>query len=160
MINVRQKGAEGERQVATALNAVVNAVLQRHGRPLPAAPVVQRNQNQSAVGGKDLVGTYGLALEIKRQENLSVNTWWAQCVKSAADLSEQPVLVFRQNNGKWRVMLNGAVQLPPKADGIPWRMVRAEITWDDFLLFFEDHIGRLIALETSEMIQRGELEPA
>ena len=159
MINVRQKGADGERQVATALNAVVNKVLQRHGRPLPAAPMVQRNQNQSAVGGKDLTGTYGLALEIKRQEALSVGTWWTQCVKSAADLNEQPVLVFRQNNGKWRVMVNGAVQLPPKAGDIPWRMVRAEITWEDFLAFFEDHIDRLIALETSEMIQRGELEP-
>ena len=100
-INVRQKGQEGEREVARALNVVICEVLKAHGIPPPPKDVVQRNQNQSAVGGSDLSNTFNLAIEVKRQEELSVNTWWKQCEKSAMENpGDVPVLVYRQNNLK------------------------------------------------------------
>lgn len=155
MINPRTKGAEGERQLATALNDVINNVLIELGMQLPAKPIVQRNQNQSAVGGKDLVGTYGLAIEVKRQEQLAVNTWWAQCVKSADELNEIPVLIYRQNNKAWNVVIPVALVLPrmnfhnaqPMLHG-----VRGTIMWTDFLVFFREHVKNSILQETQRNV--------
>lgn len=108
---------------------------------MPDKPIVQRNQNQSAVGGCDLTGTYGLAIEVKRQETLSINTWWAQCLKSAKELGEHPVLLFRQNakpgqRTKWRCITFVEVRLP--AAHLPPLQVRAEMEYDDFKKWFRD----------------------
>ena len=96
-INVRQKGQEGEREIAKILNQIVATV--QAERQLPKYEtrdeLFQRNQNQSAVGGSDLSNPMGLEIEIKRQEALSVNTWWKQCVESAARTGGVPVLMFR-----------------------------------------------------------------
>ncbi len=150
-INIRQKGQTGEREVAQALNPIVLRLLAKHGHQLPPAdkPPVQRNQNQTAVGGADLVGTYGLAIEIKRQEQLSVNTWWAQCTTQARNNGEVPVLVYRQNGKKWRVLLMGAIGLPT-SKGVPhlpehaitdrYAVARVEIDWDTFLAWFESWV--------------------
>ena len=74
-INIRQKGQEGEREIQRVLEPVVRKVLERNGIPLPDKAIIRRNQNQSAVGGSDLSNTFGLAIEVKRQEALSINTW-------------------------------------------------------------------------------------
>lgn len=100
--------------------------------PFPTTPIVQRNQNQSAVGGKDLIGTFGLAIEVKRQEALSINTWWNQCVASAKALDEIPVLLFRQNKGKWRCILETQVKLASDTSVV----LRSEISYDDFKSLF------------------------
>lgn len=141
LINVRTKGADGERQLATELNLIVNTVLQAQGYAVPDKPVIQRNQNQTAVGGKDLVGTFGLAIEVKRQEALSVNTWWVQCCASATALQEFPVLIFRQNGKKWRVILNSWVQLPGQAA----IQVRSEIDYDTFKAWFTRWVAAQVA---------------
>lgn len=139
-INIRVKGANGERQIADDLNLIINMVRLELGIPVPGTPTVQRNQQQSAVGGCDLVGTFGLAIEVKRQESLSVGSWWAQCVKSAETLNETPVLLYRQNNGKWhcvmyaRVEFRGAVNLH--------MLVRAEIGYDAFKDYFRLTVKR------------------
>lgn len=136
MINIRQKGANGEREVADALNAIVRKVMQEIGFSQQdiedKARAVQRNQNQSAVGGCDLSNTFGMAIEIKRQEQLAVNSWWDQCVKAATRNGDHPVLLYRQNRKPWRVVTNVWLNLP---DGkqIP---VRAEFDWDSFLGWF------------------------
>jgi hypothetical protein len=80
-INVRTKGAEGEREVAKMLNAIVATVRKELDLPQYATmdELFQRNQNQSAVGGADLSNNLGLEIEVKRQEALSVNSWWKQC---------------------------------------------------------------------------------
>ena len=136
-INVRQKGQEGEREVATAMNAIVEAVLKAHNIPPSPKPVVQRNQNQSAVGGCDLVGTMGLAIEVKRQENLSINTWWAQCCDGAQQSGGHPVLIFRQNavgaRKNWRVITYAHVMLP---SGQMSMMIRVEMDFESFLKWF------------------------
>lgn len=148
-INIRQKGATAERELATELNTQINVVRLALGMPVCTEPIVQRNQNQSAVGGCDLVGTFGYAIEVKRQEQLSINTWWAQCVKSAEFLDEAPVLIFRQSKQKWRVIL--FVQVPI-AGTDRFAHVRAEIQFDDFLHMFRESVKKHYAKVQAEAV--------
>lgn len=149
-INIRQKGQEGEREVARAMNSIVESVLVKHGLKVPARPIVQRNQNQSAVGGSDLTNPFHLAIEVKRQETLAINTWWKQCCASAIADGAVPVLLFRQNgNRSWRCILLVDV---PIGDGSHVSGVRAEISWDSFLQWFYNLVDRRVS--------RGEWLPA
>lgn len=149
-IDVRQKGANGEREVATALNGVVSRVMATMGYSADdiaaAARTVQRNQNQSAVGGCDLSNVFGMAVEVKRQETLSVPAWWRQCVVSAERGDELPVLVYRQNRKAWRVRTYAWLALPG-ADPGSWarqRRIVAEFDWETFLEWFAQWVqGRL-----------------
>lgn len=134
MVNARTKGAGGEQEIASAMNVILYQVRQELGLPTPAVPTVQRNQNQSAVGGKDLVGTFGLAIEVKRQEALSIESWWAQCVVSAKTLGETPVLLYRQNGKKWKCILYTALQVPGAE---MFMAVRSEISFDKFQAWFK-----------------------
>lgn len=138
-INIRTKGANGEREIADDLNAIIAFVYSRHGLPYPLKPQVQRNQNQTAVGGCDLTGTYDLAIEVKRQEQLAINTWWKQCVMSAEQCGRHPVLLFRQNakpgqRTKWRCLTFVEIA-GPTAQSEPMK-VRAELEYEDFLNWF------------------------
>lgn len=146
MINIRAKGMTGEQDVARALNEVVQRVLHENEWPQhikeSAAFKVQRNQNQSAVGGCDLQNTFGLAFEVKRQEALSIESWWRQCVDSAVDRNELPILVYRKNHQPWRVVmylqnplpiLQSQIQTAPRYASTT---VRAEFGWEDFLDWF------------------------
>ena len=144
-INIRQKGANAERDIADDLNAIVNEVRSAMGLPALPKPAVQRNQNQSAVGGKDLVGTFDLAIEVKRQEQLSINTWWAQCVKSATELNEIPVLLFKQSRQKWRCIMPVALELPSSPAAVYSSLsTRAEIDYETFKLYFRERVGRAL----------------
>lgn len=115
------------------LYRVRKAVGWPEGEIYSQATAVQRNQNQSAVGGQDLVHTLGLAIEVKRQEQLSINTWWDQCVASAAKLSEHPVLLYRQNGKKWRCVTLSYVELPNRK----FVQARVEFDFDTFLFWWE-----------------------
>ena len=143
-LNIREKGANGEREVIALLDPVVRDVMNTFGLPVAAhKPILQRNQNQSAVGGSDLVNTFGLAIEVKRQEQLAVNTWWNQCVTSAERNAELPVLMFRQNQKKWRIVMMVDVRLPYVADptGLPMAIEhRAELDLDSFLRWFRMYV--------------------
>lgn len=144
-INIRKKGANAERELATQLNDIVNALLLKHTLPVPEKPVIQRNQNQTAVGGNDLSNCFGIGIEVKRQEQLSINKWWEQCVKSCAKNHEFPVLVYRQNKQAWRVVMNVWVQLPP-AEGHPVAMmIRGEVSFTDFLQWFHNWVDRKLS---------------
>lgn len=140
-INIRQKGQSGEREVAQAMNAIVRSVLTRHNLPIPDKDVIQRNQNQSAVGGGDLSNCFGICPEVKRQEALSVNTWWKQCEKSAEANSEVPVLIYRQNGKKWLVVMYSEL---PLCIGMAGVKVRCTISWEDFLTWFYHWVNRKI----------------
>lgn len=113
--NPRTKGSSGEREVAKIMNAMVDNV--RAAKGLPVLDVLdqpfQRNQNQSAVGGDDLTNPYRLSIEVKRQEQLSINGWWKQCVTSSERFGNLPILIFRQNQKKWRVMMWGNLPMQP-----------------------------------------------
>ena len=141
MVNIRQKGQEGEREVQRALEPIVRKVMSEGGYPLPEKAIVQRNQNQSAVGGSDLSNTFGMCIEVKRQEQLSINTWWKQCTTAATENNEHPVLLYRQNGKKWKCVTRVWLQLPGGAQ----LRVRAEMDWDSFLLWFEEWVRRALA---------------
>lgn len=148
-LHAQNKGKEGEREIARALNSIIRECLLAHGLPVPDRDVVQRNQNQSAVGGNDLSNCFGLSIEVKRQEQLSINTWWQQTVKAAQANDETPVLIFRQNRKPWRVVT--MVWLPLPAENGSWAStsVRAEFDWDTFLAWFKQWVDR--------KLQNGEL---
>lgn len=140
-INIRQKGQGGEREVADMLNPIILRILDEEGIPRPPKPVVQRNQNQSAVGGSDLSNTFGLAIEVKRQEDLSINTWWKQCETAAIENDEFPVLIFRQNGKKWRIITYSQMYLHCGQTSVK---VRCEIDKETFLTFFYHWVQRKI----------------
>lgn len=105
-INIRAKGQTGEREIADMLNLIIYTTMTELGfteeECLAGFSTVQRNQLQSAIGGNDLTNCFGLSIEVKRQEQLSVNTWWKQCVASAVKTNEIPVLLYRQNRKPWK----------------------------------------------------------
>lgn len=148
-INIRQKGAEGEREIYKALNPLIQKVMRDMGFPEDqvklAKNAVQRNQNQSAVGGNDLTNTFGLSIEVKRQEQLSVNTWWAQCEAAAERNDEHPVLLYRQNGKKWRCVTMAFLELPSQK----FQYVRVEFDWDTFLKWFEKWVYEKLMLGES-----------
>lgn len=143
-INIRQKGQEGEREIVRALEPIVQRLLKAGGYPVPDKPIIQRNQNQSAVGGSDLSNTFGLCIEVKRQEQLSINTWWKQCTDAAKSNGETPVLLYRQNGKKWRCV---TLVWLPLHNGTQ-QQARAEMDWDTFLGWFEQWVRlKLVAGE-------------
>lgn len=133
-INIRSKGANGERELCTEMNWILAQVMRQLGYPedqcLKAMSSVQRNQNQTAVGGNDLANTFGLSIEVKRQETLSVNAWWKQCEAAADRNGEVPVLLYRQNRGKWRCVTYVWVDLPGPMHG--QMRTRAEFDFETF----------------------------
>lgn len=135
-IDVRQKGASGEREICDAMNFIIHNVMKNMGFPaedcLKAMSSVQRNQNQSAVGGNDLTNTFGLSIEVKRQEALSINTWWKQCEAAAHRNNERPVLLYRQNRGKWKCITYVWIPLPNGRSV----QSRAEFDFDTFKEWF------------------------
>lgn len=110
------KGKAGEREVATMLNGIVREVMTAMAFPADqieaASKTVQRNQNQTAVGGCDLTNVFGMSVEVKRQETLSIPAWWRQTVAAAERNNELPVLIYRQNRKPWRVRTYAWLALP------------------------------------------------
>jgi len=106
MPNVKNKGAAGEREVCQLLNGVVRQVRGRMQLEQLSPEPFQRNQNQSAVGGSDIINPFGLSIEVKRQERLNLNKWWAQTRLSADQEKGMPILIYRQNNKPgWKVRM-------------------------------------------------------
>lgn len=149
-INIRQKGASAEREVAKMLNGIIVEVATALGYPPDkveaAGACVQRNQNQSAVGGCDLSNVFGIAVEVKRQEQLSVETWWKQTKAAATRNNELPLLIWRQSRKAWRVRTYAWLPLPGAEPGT-WsrqKMIVAEFDVDTFKSWFAEWVrGRL-----------------
>jgi hypothetical protein len=148
-INIRQKGADGERQVIKMLTPIIVAVMTDMGAPKEdienATKMVQRNQNQSAVGGNDLSNTFGISIEVKRQEQLAINTWWQQCETAAIRNNELPVLIFKQNNKPWRFITYGFLHAPAKEGGWTSVKARVEFNQETFERWFAEWVrGKLL----------------
>ncbi len=133
MVDPRQKGAEGERQVNKMHNDIIVSVMASLAFPpeevAKARTMVQRNQNQSAVGGNDLTNTFGMSIEVKRQEALQIPAWWRQTEAAAARNNELPVLIYRQNNKPWRIRTFGFLHAPGSNGG--WSSVQAVVEFDE-----------------------------
>ncbi len=122
------KGKRGEQEVVRLLQPVVDRVCEARG--LDSIKLF-RNKNQSALGGYDVDGIDWLALEVKRQENLNLNSWWKQCVRQAG-VEQVPVLIYKQNHKKWKIQMFGYLD----CDGLRVK-TRVEITLEAFLVYFE-----------------------
>lgn len=97
-VNGRKKGAAAELEFVKILQQEVDVCCSPgHGI------VFKRNLEQVRGGGYDITGLSWLALEIKRQENMSLNIWWEQCERQAE--GRVPVLAYRQNNRPWRIRM-------------------------------------------------------
>jgi hypothetical protein len=145
VIHVVNKGKTGEREVCTLLNAQLVHIKERN--PLDARTLelldglVQRNQNQSAVGGGD-INLLGLSIEVKRCETLEVEKWWKQASTSAARNQDRPVLIYRQNRKAWTVVMDGML---PLDKGIEVK-ARVTITLEAFIGWFHLYAtGQILA---------------
>lgn len=136
MVHALNKGKTGEREIVTLLNKVLSELVAENSYPQDVVEmlqnVAQRNQNQSAVGGGD-VNLFGVSIEVKRQEALQVDKWWQQCTTSASRNKDIPVLIFRQNRLKWRVVMPGALILDKSA----YMHTRIETDIDSFKQWFK-----------------------
>ena len=133
MIDSRAKGQRAEREICDMLNSVVIKVRDELG--LPDLDKIdhpfQRNQNQSAVGGSDITNPFHFEIEVKSCVQLSVNTWWNQCVDSAFRTGGAPVLLYKIKHKGWRVRTLAYVS------GLN---IVAEISIEDFLRVAEKRI--------------------
>jgi len=152
-INARTKGQTGEREIATLLNNWFDEACIRKGYKIPAVEdrPFQRNQNQSAVGGDDLTNPMRLSIEVKRQENLSVPSWWRQCEASARRQNNIPILLFRQNRKSWRCRMLCCLSLDTPTAGNPTMLhgVDAEIEFSMFKHWFLDYANRWLDTEAA-----------
>lgn len=147
-INIRQKGQSGEREIANLLNDMIDHIrLSNDLAPLGKKDAIfQRNQNQSAVGGHDLSNNLGLAIEVKRQENLAISSWWKQCVDSAKRTNGIPILIFRQNRKAWRIMMSVSMIGFPGIEGQAGLLkVKVELNMDDFMKWFGHYYSEFLA---------------
>jgi hypothetical protein len=131
MINGRNKGARGEREIITILQRTVDSVLG------DAAFTLKRNLEQTRDGGADIAGASAVydivSFEIKRQERLLLNTWWKQTLKQARNSERLPVLIYKQSRGKWTVVMLGHAYRNKK-------VIKITITLDDFLDWYKQKL--------------------
>ncbi len=88
----RSKGATGERELCRLLSEHLDTV-------------IVRNLEQSRSGGHDLTGVGGFALEVKRQEQLSIGAWWQQALEQAERAGLKPALAYRQSRKPWKFIV-------------------------------------------------------
>ena len=89
MKNSRNKGAVGEREIAS--------ILREYGYK------ARRGQQFSGANGDaDVVGVTGLHIEVKRREKLNIHEAMDQAVRDARE-NEIPSVWHRRNNTQWLV---------------------------------------------------------
>jgi hypothetical protein len=123
----RNKGKAGEREVIQILQPVVNDVFPLFGEE---APRLQRNSLQSDGGGSDIHGLDWMALEVKYHKDLAINSWWAQTVRQAGK-KRVPILFYRTNGQKWKVVMFGLLGTPSAGRTCP-----VTVSVEDFLVWF------------------------
>ena len=89
----RRKGQAGERELFALLSDEIGLV-------------VRRNVDQARQGGADGLDIPGWAVEVKRQETLSIPAWWAQAERQADTLNRRPILFYRASRKPWRAVLD------------------------------------------------------
>ena len=133
MVHSRNKGARGEREVMDALNKVIEEIV---GENAKFFSFVQRNAQQFASGGSDLINTLDFEIEVKFCETLNLNAWWEQVTTNATKTGKEPVLVYRQSRKPWRVRMYGTPIIAMKK-GIEHELTEpAEFDFETFLAIF------------------------
>jgi len=89
-ISQRNKGKRGERELALELSSHIGIPVKRRVR--------------STEGDSDLDGVRHWSVECKRCQEARIPEWWRQTVEQAQAASEWPVLFYRLDGKKWRVV--------------------------------------------------------
>ena len=89
----RNKGSRGERELFALLTEQLGVT-------------VTRNLTQTRGGGADALDVPGWAIECKRQEALSIASWWSQATRQAEATGRKPALFYRQSRKPWRAVLD------------------------------------------------------
>jgi hypothetical protein len=86
----RNKGARGENELAAILSDELGTV-------------VKRKLGQARNGEDDIeIGKF--RIEVKRRETLAIMAWVRQ-IEACTPKTQVPLVVFRQNNQEWRVII-------------------------------------------------------
>ena len=147
MVKSVEKGKRGEREMTKLLQQIVNEVYSSF--PTLVVPQLERNLDQSLKGGHDIKGVDWLALEVKRHETLQVNQWWNQAVAQAMRVSTEcePVLLYRQNNRAWTVVMFARLHAGTKRV-----KTQATIPFESFAMWFRTRLEQE-ALKEVEALQ-------
>lgn len=129
----RNKGQRGEREIVKALQGIVDKTYSSAGL---APPVVKRNTMQSDGGGYDLHGLDWMAIEVKFQETLHINSWWRQTVQQTG-AGQESVLVYRKSRTPWRVRMFSIIG--PCVQGVSFVDV-VDISLETFLVYVENRL--------------------
>ena len=136
----RNKGQRAERLVIGILQPVVTKVYIAAEISTILIPQLERNLMQSNKGGYDIAGLEWLALEVKHQETLNLNSWWEQTLLQSSKLTHKgktkiPVLFYKQNNRAWKIRMYGYLDLGSRRVKCP-----ADITLESFMVWFEERV--------------------
>lgn len=91
MVNSKQKGARGERELANKLKEFGFST--------------RRGQQYCGIEGSDVVGLPNIHIECKRVESLNVLKAYEQSVRDSTE-SEIPVVIHRKDRCPWLVTLS------------------------------------------------------
>lgn len=98
MVNARNKGRRGEREVIDEIKELLGIEL-------------EVNYAQTFGGGHDLISPNGYmpyAIEVKRRKAITqadIKNWWDQSVRQANKVDLLPCLWFRQDRADWKVAI-------------------------------------------------------
>jgi len=106
MVNPRQKGAKGEQQVISMLNRLTNEQWTTtpgsgNGK-IKGDLQVQGKHNLFCVEVK-FYKDCGFNSKIYTQKSNNIYKWWSKLCKQAKDMKQEPILIFRENYGKFFV---------------------------------------------------------
>jgi len=98
LVNARNKGRRGEREVIDEIKELLGIEL-------------EVNYSQTFGGGHDLISPNGYmpyAIEVKRRKAITqsdIKNWWDQTVRQAKKVDLLPCLWFRQDRADWKVAI-------------------------------------------------------
>ena len=108
-INSKQKGKRAELEVAK--------ILRDHGYD-DARRTAQYAGNTGDAA--DVIGLPGFHLEVKHQETVRLDEWWAQAVRDSDFSGNIPLVVHRKNGQKWKVTMDFETFLEVVKDYVPY----------------------------------------
>jgi hypothetical protein len=98
-MNVRAKGAGGERELAEWLF-----------KKELTQTLCKRNLEQVRAGGIDLIpDNHPFAYEVKRVEKITGGTWdgwWIKAMRDCKFLNREPVVAFRTSRSEWMFLIS------------------------------------------------------
>jgi hypothetical protein len=111
MATSRAIGVAGEREAAKlfigAMRQVeysmgIFALIDDQPNPLALSNRIERNLQQSASGGHDLLGIPFYAVEVKKVEKPQLGAFWEQACEQAKRVNLEPLLVYKMGRQDWR----------------------------------------------------------